>query len=285
MKPADASRPYLLEQVDDVAVVQYYADGFTSLPIDQKVLIWHLYQAALAGRDIYFDQRYRHGLTMRAILEQILVHGSVEDPDLADVLAEVRRYTKLFWVHNGIHDNLTTKKALLRLSHDQFRLESQRVIDDIVRLSAGPSATAPAAGTPAPPGVAAVSEPAPGAVAAQPVTAQPGAAQPVAAQPVAAQPVAGAPAVTVVVGEANHLTLAVQLKAPHVIDVDNSGFFGLVKVDGEQIVKKVNPEGTHAFVLDDAGVPVTGSVSFGTTWTANLKNVVLRIGDQVVYES
>ena len=172
------------------------------------------------------------------------------------------------------------RRQTLRLSHDQFRLESQRLIDDIVRLSPGSSATAPAAGTPAPPGVAPVSEPAPGAVTAQPVTAQP-----VAAQPVAAQPVAGAPAVTVVVGEANHLTLAVQLKAPHVIDVDNSGFFGLVKVDGEQIVKKVNPEGTHAFVLDDAGVPVTGSVSFGTTWTANLKNVVLRIGDQVVYES
>ena len=118
--PAEASRPYLLEQVDDVAVVQYYADGFPLLPIDQKVLVWHLYQAALAGRDIYFDQRYRHGLTMRAILEQILIHGPAEDPDLANVFAEVRRYTKLFWINSGPHNNLTSRKFVLRCTPADF---------------------------------------------------------------------------------------------------------------------------------------------------------------------
>jgi len=66
-------RQYLLEQIDDAAVVQLYADGFDALPIDQKRLIWHLYQAALAGRDIYFDQRYRHALDMRDVLEEIRV--------------------------------------------------------------------------------------------------------------------------------------------------------------------------------------------------------------------
>ena len=43
------TRTYLLEQVDDAAVVQYYADGFPSLPLDQKILVWHLYQAAHCG--------------------------------------------------------------------------------------------------------------------------------------------------------------------------------------------------------------------------------------------
>src|SRR5215831_1295903 len=66
-KPA---RKYLLERVDDAAVVQLYADGFAQLPLAQKVLIWHLYQAALVGRDIYYDQRYAQSLTMRAILEE-----------------------------------------------------------------------------------------------------------------------------------------------------------------------------------------------------------------------
>ena len=54
----DPARKYLLERVDDAAVVQLYADGFKDLPLDQKTLIWHLYQAAIAGRDIYYDQRY-----------------------------------------------------------------------------------------------------------------------------------------------------------------------------------------------------------------------------------
>ena len=39
-------RRYLLEQVDDAAVVQVYADGFDALPLEEKILIWHLYQAA-----------------------------------------------------------------------------------------------------------------------------------------------------------------------------------------------------------------------------------------------
>jgi dipeptidyl-peptidase-3 len=110
----------LLEQVDDVAVVQYYADGFTSLPTDHKVLIWHLYQAALAGRDIYFDQRYRHALVMRGILEQILVHAPADDDDFADVLIEVRRYTKLFWINSGPYNNLTSRKFVLRCTPGDF---------------------------------------------------------------------------------------------------------------------------------------------------------------------
>ena len=59
--PAAATeRRYLLEQVDDAAVVQLYADGFSSLPLRERTLIYHLYRAALAGRDIYIDQRHRN---------------------------------------------------------------------------------------------------------------------------------------------------------------------------------------------------------------------------------
>ena len=36
-----------------------------------KILCWHLYQAALAGRDIYYDQRYAHNLEMRRVLEAV----------------------------------------------------------------------------------------------------------------------------------------------------------------------------------------------------------------------
>ena len=65
----------LLERVDDAAVAQLYADGFNDLPLEQKTLIWHLYQAAIAGRDIYYDQRYAHSLEMRDVLEEILTHA------------------------------------------------------------------------------------------------------------------------------------------------------------------------------------------------------------------
>src|SRR5438132_2729781 len=75
--PPSADRKYLLERVDDAAVVQVYADGFRDLPLKEKTLVWHLYQAAIAGRDIFYDQRYAHNLEMRDTLEAIIGHASV----------------------------------------------------------------------------------------------------------------------------------------------------------------------------------------------------------------
>jgi dipeptidyl-peptidase-3 len=122
--PADASpnaapadRRYLLERVDEAAVGQLYADGFSDLPIREKTLIWHLYQAALAGRDIYYDQRYAHNLEMRDALEAILTHGDGVD---ASTLAEIRRYTKLFWINTGPYNNLTARKFVLTCTPTAF---------------------------------------------------------------------------------------------------------------------------------------------------------------------
>ncbi len=110
-------RTYLLERVDDAAVVQLYADGFTALPLGEKTLIWHLYEAAIAGRDIFFDQKHRDALEMRALLEQIVAHPQGVD---AATLAEIQRYTKLFWINNGPHNNLTARKFVLKCTPEAF---------------------------------------------------------------------------------------------------------------------------------------------------------------------
>lgn len=104
------TRPYLLERVDDVAVVQLYADGFDGLPLGEKILAWHLYEAALAGRDIYYDQRYRHALEMREVIEQILRHPA-RIPKTT--IGEIRRYAKLFWINSGPYSNITARKFVL----------------------------------------------------------------------------------------------------------------------------------------------------------------------------
>ena len=59
--------------------MQVYADGFETLPLKEKTLIWHLYQAALAGRDIFYDQKYAPSLEMRDVLEAILTHPAGVD--------------------------------------------------------------------------------------------------------------------------------------------------------------------------------------------------------------
>jgi dipeptidyl-peptidase-3 len=128
--PAD--RKYLLERVDEAAVVQLYADGFMSLPVDQRLLIWHLYGAALAGRDIYYDQRYAYNLEMREVLEEIITHPAGID---AATLAEVQRYTKLFWLNTGPHNNLTARKFVMKCTPEAFA--------EAVRCAAGSGAVFP----------------------------------------------------------------------------------------------------------------------------------------------
>ena len=110
-------RKYLLETVDDAAVVQIYADGFEALPLREKTLIWHLYQAALAGRDIFYDQRHRNALEMRGILEAVVSHPQGID---AATLDDIRRYTKLFWVNTGPYNNLTARKFVLSITPQAF---------------------------------------------------------------------------------------------------------------------------------------------------------------------
>ena len=110
-------RKFLLEQIDDAAVVQVYADGFSALTLREKTLVWHLYQAALAGRDIFYNQRYAHSLEMRDLLEEILTHA---DGVAQATLDEIRRYTKLFWINSGPHNNLTARKFVLACTPEAF---------------------------------------------------------------------------------------------------------------------------------------------------------------------
>jgi dipeptidyl-peptidase-3 len=107
---APADRKYLLEQIGEAAVVQVYADAFRDLPLREKTLVWHLGQAAIAGRDIFYDQRYAHNLEMRDVLEAIVAHP--RDVDRA-ALDEIVRYTKLFWLNTGPYNNLTSRKFAL----------------------------------------------------------------------------------------------------------------------------------------------------------------------------
>ena len=121
---APSDRKYLLERVDDVAVVQLYADGFRALPLKEKALIWHLYQAALAGRDIFYDQRYAHNLEMRDVLEAIIATGTASGPAAARIdpktFGQIQRYTKLFWINTGPYNNHTSQKFVLTCTPETF---------------------------------------------------------------------------------------------------------------------------------------------------------------------
>jgi dipeptidyl-peptidase-3 len=133
--PAAADRQYLLERVGEAAVVQVYADGFSGLSLREKTLVWHLYRAAIAGRDIFYDQRYAHNLEMRDLLEAIVTHAADVDPA---ALEEIQRYTKLFWINTGGYNNLTARKFVLTCSPERFAKAAHAAARAGARISTRP---------------------------------------------------------------------------------------------------------------------------------------------------
>jgi len=117
-----AERKYLLERVDDAAVVQLYADQFAALPLKDKTLVYHLVQAALAGRDIFYDQKHRNALEMRGVLEAILTHSKGIE---TQTLSEIESYTKLFWINSGPYNNLTSRKFVLKITPQALATAAQ----------------------------------------------------------------------------------------------------------------------------------------------------------------
>src|SRR5438552_14199083 len=126
--PSSASidRTYLIERVGEAAVVQLYADGFRDLPLKEKTLVWHLYQAAIAGRDIFYDQKYAHNLEMRDVLEAIVAEPAGVDPA---TLAEIQRYTKLFWLNSGPYNNLTARKFVLKCAPEALAAAAKKAAE------------------------------------------------------------------------------------------------------------------------------------------------------------
>ena len=117
-------RTWLIERVGPAAVVQLYADAFATLSPRDKQLAWHLYEAALAGRDIYYDQRYEHALAMRDLVEALFVGRSSLD---AGIAGAIERYAKLFWINSGPYEHITSRKFVLELTRELL-LEAIRTV-------------------------------------------------------------------------------------------------------------------------------------------------------------
>ena len=63
---------FLTEQFDDIKILRYQVPAFGQLPLREKIFVYYLSQAALAGRDILWDQNNRYNLRIRKILERIV---------------------------------------------------------------------------------------------------------------------------------------------------------------------------------------------------------------------
>jgi dipeptidyl-peptidase III len=99
---------YLVDRFADVNVMRYNIPGWDSLSLDQKKLVYYLSQAAIAGRDIIYDQNYRHNLVIRRTLETI--YENFKGDRESDDFKAFTIYLKQIWFSNGIHHHASADK-------------------------------------------------------------------------------------------------------------------------------------------------------------------------------
>jgi len=102
----------------DLQVLNYDIPGFDQLSLDQKKLVYYLYEAGLSGRDIIWDQNYRYNLEIRSALEHIV--SDYEGDKSTDEWNNFMVYTKRVWFSNGIHHHYSMDKFIPQFSRTYF---------------------------------------------------------------------------------------------------------------------------------------------------------------------
>ena len=103
-----------VDRFADVEVLRYEVPGFDQLSLRDKKLAYYLSQAALAGRDIIYDQNYEHNLRIRKLLSAVI--GTYSGDRDSDDFKKLVEYAKRVWFAHGIHHHYSTDKMLPEFS-------------------------------------------------------------------------------------------------------------------------------------------------------------------------
>lgn len=109
---------YETEQFADIGILRYRIPGFETLSLKEKELIYYLYEASLAGRDIFYDQNNKHNLKIRKTLEAVV--NSYKGDKNSDEYKKFLVYVKRFWFSNGFHHHYSTNKFFPEFSRESF---------------------------------------------------------------------------------------------------------------------------------------------------------------------
>lgn len=99
---------YNVEQFADIKILRYQIPGWDKLTLKEQKLVYYLTEAGLAGRDIMWDQNYRHNLKIRRALETIYM--DYQGDKTSDDWNAFSTYLKRVWFSNGIHHHYSNDK-------------------------------------------------------------------------------------------------------------------------------------------------------------------------------
>lgn len=109
---------YECDRFADIQVLRYEIPGFNELTPKQKELAYYLSEAANCGRDIIYDQKYKHNLAIRKTIESILI--SYQGDKATDDYKKFETYAKKVFFANGIHHHYSNMKFVPECSFEFF---------------------------------------------------------------------------------------------------------------------------------------------------------------------
>ena len=109
---------YLIDEFADIKIMRYQIPGWEELTLQQKEYLYHLSEAAKYGRDILWDQNFKHNLEIRHILEDIL-NKYEGDRECAE-FKQFETYAKRVFFSNGIHHHYGEEKFIPECNIDYF---------------------------------------------------------------------------------------------------------------------------------------------------------------------
>lgn len=113
---ADKDFNYVVDRFADIEVLRYKVPDFENLTLNQKQLVYHLTEAAIAGRDILWDQNCKYNLPVRHLLEDVY-NNYTGDRNSADFKG-LEKYLKQIWFANGIHHHYSMDKFTPEFSRE-----------------------------------------------------------------------------------------------------------------------------------------------------------------------
>lgn len=108
-----------LEQFADTRILRYEVPGWDKLSLKEQKLVFYLTQAGLAGRDIIWDQNYRHNLAIRKAFENI--YANYDGDKSSEDWKNFEIYLKRVWFSNGIHHHYSSEKFKADFSQDYLK--------------------------------------------------------------------------------------------------------------------------------------------------------------------
>jgi len=102
----------------DLQLLRYQVPGFNSLSLQQKKLSYYLYEAALCGRDIIYDQKSKYGLLLRKTIETM--YGTYKGDKNTDDWKKFETYCGRVWFSNGNHHHYSNIKFIPECSYEYF---------------------------------------------------------------------------------------------------------------------------------------------------------------------